>query len=423
MRRSFLGVSVIALCGAALAVPSGVRAQSATPAPQAADDAEIVVTGSFIRGTSKDSALSVNIFTAEDIAKQGSPSLTEIIKALPASSGVIGDTNEFAAVPRGGGGAGTAAVNLRGFGTDRTLVLLNGRRLPLTDQIYVDMNMIPPAAIGRVEVLKDGAGATYGSDAVGGVVNFITRSDFKGLEVSGSYRFISGSKGDFEGNLAWGAGGDWGHLLVVGGVKFRSELRALDRNWAVRPFNENPQGGWTGGGSPGIYAPVQGFTRLGPNIADPACRTLGGVLTNPVPGGAAASAQTPSGFATCRTQFIVVDNLIEKQQDYHAYAEFETDLSDRVSLKLEALGGMTRTPTLATSPSYPNTRGITSTVLPGSEHVLDTGNAFLVLRAGQQSRTSGLSCCQSDAVPGGSRWGVSAARRMATFSGRGQSAQ
>ena len=109
------------------------------------------------------------------------------MKSLTVSNGVLGDTNQFDA--RAQGAEGSATINLRGLGPARTLVLWNGHRLvnaPTLNGASPDINILPFAAIGRIEVLKDGAAATYGSDAIAGVVNFITRKNTDGLELTGS---------------------------------------------------------------------------------------------------------------------------------------------------------------------------------------------------------------------------------------------
>ena len=166
---------------------------------------EVVVTGSLIAGTPEDAALPVDVISQEDLQRQGSPTTVELLKSLSVSSGVLGDTNQFDT--RAQGSEGSGSVNLRGLGAQRTLVLLNGRRMspnPFGQAAagIVDTNTIPAAAIGRVEVLKEGAAATYGSDAIAGVVNFITRKNFEGAEVGASYRYIDGSKGDYNASLA-----------------------------------------------------------------------------------------------------------------------------------------------------------------------------------------------------------------------------
>ena len=124
----------------------------------------------------------VDVIGRQDLQKQGSPTTVNLVKNITAAQSSIGESNRFL-----GTAAGAATVNLRGFGSARTLVLFNGQRMapsPAAVAIEsVDINFIPNVAIGRIEILKDGAAATYGSDAVGGVVNFITRRDLDGFEV------------------------------------------------------------------------------------------------------------------------------------------------------------------------------------------------------------------------------------------------
>ncbi|MFD3266719.1 TonB-dependent receptor plug domain-containing protein, partial [Phenylobacterium ferrooxidans] len=165
---------------------------------------EVVVTGSFIAGTPEDAALPVDVIGSKELANRGAPTMVQLIKTIPSSGAVIGENNRF------GSGSGAATINLRNLNSavtgSRTLVLFNGRRLPTSPQAIssVDINLLPTAAIGRVEVLKDGAAATYGSDAIGGVVNFITRTDLDGFELNANYQGISGSPGDYEGSIAYG---------------------------------------------------------------------------------------------------------------------------------------------------------------------------------------------------------------------------
>ncbi len=117
----------------------------------------------------------------------------------------------------------------------------------------VDVNLLPSAAIGRIEVLKDGAATTYGSDAIAGVVNFITRTDQDGFLAAGDYRWVDGSEGDWNGALSWGGQLGLARLFVSGGYQHRGELTTLDRGFSLLSYPENPQGGWTGGGAPGNF--------------------------------------------------------------------------------------------------------------------------------------------------------------------------
>ncbi len=312
--RFFCSVSVVTVALSAGCAGQALAQQRAS-GPEVS---EVVVTGSLIAGTSKDAALPVNVVTAEQMRRQGAPSVVEIIKQLPESSGVIGESNQFVAGGRGQGQYGTSTVNLRGLGPERTLTLFNGHRLPLAFAFAPDPNKLPLAAIGRVEVLKDGAAATYGSDAIGGVVNFITRRSFDGLEVSGDYRKINGSKGDYYGASAiWGkVFGDF-DVMVSAEYHHRSELPVLGKDWAAQPYDRNPEGGWTGGGNPQAFIPTTaGGTIIGESRLDLGCTALGGQLTT-----ANANAAPLLPWTSCRGQFSIWDILEEKEDRYQSFAQ------------------------------------------------------------------------------------------------------
>ncbi len=155
-----------------------------------ADDASskldrVEITGSAIKRVESETALPVQIITREAIDKAGVTTAAELMAKISAN---VGGLTDGASINVGGDQRGFNAANLRGIGTSSTLVLLNGRRMANFaspgDDAGVDLNNIPSAAIQRVEVLLDGASALYGTDAIGGVINFITRKDFEGLELN-----------------------------------------------------------------------------------------------------------------------------------------------------------------------------------------------------------------------------------------------
>jgi iron complex outermembrane receptor protein len=339
--RFFCSASVLAAMAAC-----GFSTQAAAQAAPT-DVGEVVVTGSLIAGTSEAAALPVDVISSEDIEKQGAPSTLELIKQMSVSSGVLGDTNQFDT--RAQGSEGSGSINLRGLGAQRTLVLLNGRRMapnPFGQGAagIVDTNTLPTAAIGRVEVLKEGAAATYGSDAIGGVVNFITRKNFDGLEVGGSYKYIDGSKGDWDASAVWGKSWDNGNVLVTAGYQHRSELRTTDRDWASQSFSENPQGGWSGGSSVTAFIPIrQGATGRWDPVAgyqlDVGCTPLGGAAQG-------------GGLPACNFHYADYDNLVEHENRYQIYGEANADLSENHHLHIEGLYARTVMPRWKTSPSY-----------------------------------------------------------------------
>jgi iron complex outermembrane receptor protein len=161
-------INAAALLALSAVVPGVAFAQEAAQQLE-----RVEVTGSSIKRISGESALPIQTITASDIAKTGYTTVTDLIQNLPAMQGF---TTSSQSVNGGGGGATTAS--LHALGSSYTLVLLNGRRLaPYTTGSTVNLNSIPLAAIERVEVLTDGASALYGSDAIAGVVNFITKKD------------------------------------------------------------------------------------------------------------------------------------------------------------------------------------------------------------------------------------------------------
>ena len=156
----------------------------------------VEITGSRIRRVDAETAAPVQTITREDIERTGKTSIQEILRTVTAdSNGTIPTsfTNGFA--------SGSAAVSLRGLGVNSTLVLVNGRRMStygLADdgtRNFVDLNSLPLEAVDRIEILKDGASAIYGADAVGGVVNVILRRNYTGASIGGSY----GQTGDGDG--------------------------------------------------------------------------------------------------------------------------------------------------------------------------------------------------------------------------------
>ncbi len=350
--------AIAALVAAATANP--VWAQVGQPddataeAETAVDEPSIVVTGSLIRGSSESAPVPIDVISADELAKQGSPSVLDLVKNLPTSNGVIGDANQFDA--RAQGSEGIASVNLRGLGPQRTLVLFNGKRMAVTGGSLVDVNMIPGAAVGRIEVLKDGAAATYGSDAIGGVVNFITKENQDGFLASADYRYIPGSKGDYGGALSFGKEVEGFRFFVSGGYQRRSELRTTDRDFTIRPFPENPNGGYSQGGNPGnldfnatlpFTDPVSGRAFGALNfIRDLGCESLGGFRSLP---GSTSAAGAPED--RCFTNFAQFDNLVEPEERFQFFMDTEFDLSDRAVLRVSGLWGHSDT-RITTSPTY-----------------------------------------------------------------------
>ena len=271
MKRSFVfdRVSVIALVFSTFVLPSTAHAQAAPEAPQEAapeSEGEIVVTGSRIRRDPTDNPSPVVTVDEAAIAKTGLSSIADVLQRIPASSGGLNskfnNSGNFGNPPDGGGvGAGSAAIDLRYLGAKRTLVLVDGLRyvngasasgIPGT----VDLNSIPDVMIQRVEVLQSAASALYGSDAIGGVVNIITRSDQKGFRASAQYgQYLGENDGDTQNyQLSWGGGNNRVHLDIGGFYTKQDPVRASNR--AISQFPNpgqtsctDPVGGCSGAAS------------------------------------------------------------------------------------------------------------------------------------------------------------------------------
>ena len=202
---------------------------------------EVVVTGTSIRNTTP---VGANLITVgrDAIAETGAQTMQQILASVPAITG-------FGNSAQGGFGSadasGTYAPTIHGLGasaSNGTLVLIDGRRLPLSgiNHTLADPNIIAPLSIDHVEVLPDGASATYGSDAVAGVINFITRKNFKGFEVSGQAGMADGYNTEQAG-LLWGDAWDNTSVMVSYDYERRSALSNADREFTRA--NHVPQGG------------------------------------------------------------------------------------------------------------------------------------------------------------------------------------
>jgi outer membrane receptor protein involved in Fe transport len=195
---------------------------------------EIVVTGSHIRGVQA-SASPVLRFDRRDLDRSGYSSVAQFIESLPQNSGAGASEDTVGTDSALGNNAYGSAVNLRALGPGASLVLLNGRRLAPGGNggRFVDISMIPLSAIERVEVLTDGASAIYGSDAVGGVVNFVLRKDYDGAETGLRYGSVTdGGLREWQASQSLGMTWDGGGGLLAYEYNHRDALDARDRDFA-----------------------------------------------------------------------------------------------------------------------------------------------------------------------------------------------
>jgi outer membrane receptor protein involved in Fe transport len=206
--------------------------------PEAVQLEEVVVTGSRIRRKDLNTPAPVTVVSREQLQASGKISVGDYLQSLPEQGNAAN-----AQVNNGGGNAntdGSTRVNLRNLGVNRTLVLVNGRRFVaggLGADSAVDLSSIPSAAVERVEVLKDGASAVYGSDAIGGVVNIITRKAIDGTEAS--VTGTSTGRGDGQGvqvDVSTGRSSPDGHFLFSLGYSQQWDAWLRNRSWSKYPL-------------------------------------------------------------------------------------------------------------------------------------------------------------------------------------------
>ncbi|HCM47632.1 MAG TPA: TonB-dependent receptor, partial [Colwellia sp.] len=237
-----------------VAMMFGAGAAAAISAPTfAADEGveeveRIQVTGSRIQRAEMEGANPVQIITREDLVATGITNIGDILQEIPSVAGAGTNT----AINNGGSGA--VRVSLRGLGSDRTLVLLNGRRMVASGtgaNSSVDLSTIPTAIVKRIEVLKDGASAIYGSDAIAGVVNIITRDDFEGFESNMMYD-VSTQEGDGETkslDFTVGFASDKGNAVVSAYYTQQGAQWSGDRDWSAYELDMDFDGEVYKGGS------------------------------------------------------------------------------------------------------------------------------------------------------------------------------
>ncbi len=279
------GAAPVALGVAMVASPSAAFAQGADTATSGTP---IVVTGTRVNRPDLESVSPLTVVGAEEIASTGTTRAEDLINALPQ---VVAGQTAFIS----NGASGTATVNLRGLGSLRTLVLIDGRRMPSGDPFATapDLNQIPAALVERIEVVTGGASATYGADAVAGVVNFIMNRNFEGIMADGQISFYQHNNSDdaiqdllvrtgnnspqgtpvdgfaYDFNVAIGAGFDDGRGHVTGYLGYREidEITQATRDYSAcaLSLNATDPSGYTCAGSSTtpngtfyVYAPGPG---------------------------------------------------------------------------------------------------------------------------------------------------------------------
>ena len=314
------------------AISAGIAAAIGSAPPVLAQDEEaleeILVTGSYIRRTSFDGTKPVQVIDQQTIERIGASQPVDVLKELTVNSGsqFYNETNNR---------AGTAMFNVRNLGLGSTLTLINGKRggiAPVADDTgtdYLDINQFPITMIERIEVLTDGASALYGSQAVAGVANIITRKGFEGFELSGSYSQSEIEQQDI--GFAAGAQFGQGGFNIYASWYEQDEAFRSDFDWLNERLNPSPRESrfLSSTGSPGTYrgatlnAAGNAVPTGGNRVPDPDCEAAGGVLRSP-------------SDSRCRYLFVDQVAIISAEERVQVFNEFEWEFSDRLRYYAEA---------------------------------------------------------------------------------------
>jgi len=337
----------------------------------AAEMEEVVVTGSYIKSSPTDGASPVDVVDREYLDQMAPVSISDITRNLTVNSGSENVPDSFTS----GATQGTSNVNLRGLGLGSTLILVNGRRNTLAASTandgssFVDTSMFPVSALQRVEVLKEGAASTYGSDAVAGVVNYITQTDFVGTEIGVQYQTTSSdSQEDSQITFLHGWEGENTNIVVAAEYLDRTPLSSSERP----ELTENAISGL--GNSFVLLGHLVGQPTVTVNSGDYAgtWNAAGGSVpdANCVDNGGIILPQT-NGTERCGFAYGPRFNLVNEEERTHLYGNVKHALDNGFELNAEAMWAKIEVLDNPQSPSYPALSYLTEVIQPGQ-----AGNPF-----------------------------------------------
>lgn len=301
---------------------------------------EVIVTGTYLRGRSQaDNPSPTSVIGLGDLNDIGAANVADLISTLTINNGSQNNPDAFTQ----NGTVGSSNFNLRGLGVASTLVLQNGRRQVVTGALtndginFVDTNaLVPQIAIKRLEIIKDGAAAIYGTDAVAGVVNFITDDDFKGVAVNlrGSTLDGEGSQSDGTLEIKGGWGNDRTNVVLAGSFFDRSPLTTAERRLS------NPEDDSSALGNPGSFfltgvpAPGGGFI---PIIDPTGCADVGGI-PDPIPAAQAGfdAAGLPFQAGFCQFDFGDFFNLVAEEERVNLFGVVTHRFGEEGEFRIEA---------------------------------------------------------------------------------------
>lgn len=369
-----LTAAVLRALGAGIAVTLAVPAA----AQQAQKLDKIEVTGSNIKRIEGETSLPVTVITREQLEREGIASTMEAVERLSSNSS-IGGINSQGSI--GATGTGFSSASLRGLGGTRTLVLMNGRRLANTafQGGMVDINAIPLSAIERVEVLTDGASAIYGTDAIAGVINFVMRKDFTGVDAN-AY-FGDSEQGGGKVNRYSAAVGfgdlDKNRFNVFATFDYTKiqEIKASQREFSRTSYLPNATGGvydrTSGNSFPGnVFFPDAGVTQ---SPAYPNCLPPFSFPT-----------ANPNTAGQCRFDFASVIDILPPSESYNAFGQAKFRLSPSAEAFVE--GAWQKTKTVARSSPPPIS---SATILSGDPVTVSPSSPFYPTALAQQMGAAG----------------------------------
>ena len=307
-------------------------------APALAQDVRVNVTGTNIKKIENEGALPVQVVTRQEIEQQGIQSASQLVERLSANSS-IGGLNLSGS--EGGTNVGYASASLRGLGQSRTLVLMNGKRIANTSfsGTAVDINSIPLSAIERVEILTDGASAIYGTDAIAGVINFIMRKDFTGVEAYAYYGDTEQGGGQQQ---RYNLSGGWGDLVkdkfnIFGTVDFQKidAIAASQRDFSKTAYLPFAAGG--------RFDRTSGNSIPGNVFLPPAGARTNGVTASPANPACLPPFSFPTGGSPlqCRFDFASVIDITPPSESLNAYGSARWQFSPDHQLFFEGSYGKT----------------------------------------------------------------------------------
>ena len=350
LQNSFKSLCSVALLFSAFAVV----AQESTDSVE-----EVIVTGSYIKGSATDGASPVEIIGRDTIEDLGATSVADITRNISVNSGSENNADSFTQ----GSTQGTSNINLRGLGLSSTLVLVDGRRQTVAagtandGSVFVDTNAIPVIALERVEVLKEGAAAVYGSDAVAGVVNYILRRDFTGLEFNLSQQKTDlGDSTDDRVGVIWGKESGDTNIVVAYSQLDRSPIAGENladySQLAISSLGNSflslaPNNTVASGPYAGTYGAFE-------SIPDSNCVATKGILVPAAPSGTRCFFYYGDRF-----------NLVNDEDHTSMYSSVKTTLANGVNFELDIMQTDISVNDNPQSPSYPALSYLGRPVMPG----------------------------------------------------------